>query len=222
MQTPSTLIKMPNRNPPSFAFPLLLALVLLAVSVWSGIAPAERAVWWAEIVPIFAVFAALVLTYPFFRFSNTAYFLMSLWLLMHTIGAHYTFANVPFEWGNRLLTPLLGEGRNHYDRLAHYIIGLYSFPMAEWLLRRRLCGLKLALFFALFFIMSVAATYEIIEWLYAVLEGGNAGIEFLGSQGDIWDAQKDMLADTLGALTGILIFLFVRPDRRHAATLYFP
>ena len=222
MQTPSTLIKMPNRNPPSFAFPLLLALVLLAVSVWSGIAPAERAVWWAEIVPIFAVFAALVLTYPFFRFSNTAYFLMSLWLLMHTIGAHYTFANVPFEWGNRLLTPLLGEGRNHYDRLAHYIIGLYSFPMAEWLLRRRLCGLKLALFFALFFIMSVAATYEIIEWLYAVLEGGNAGIEFLGSQGDIWDAQKDMLADTLGALTGILIFLFVRPDRRHAATLHFP
>ena len=221
MQTPSTLIKMPNHKPPSSAFPLLLALVLLAVSVWSGIAPAERAVWWAEIVPIFAVFAALVLTYPFFRFSNTAYFLMSLWLLMHTIGAHYTFANVPFEWGNRLLAPLLGEGRNHYDRLAHYIIGLYSFPMAEWLLRRRLCGLKLALFFALFFIMSVAAAYEIIEWLYAVLEGGNAGIEFLGSQGDIWDAQKDMLADTLGALTGILIFLFARPDRRYAAAHHF-
>lgn len=171
---------MPTHTQPASAiFPILLASVLAAVAVWSGIGPADRAVWWAEIIPIFAVFAALVLTYPLFRFSNAAYLLMSLWLLMHTVGAHYTFANVPFDWGNRLLAPLLGEGRNHYDRLAHYIIGFYSFPMAEWLLRRRLCGLKLALFFALFFIMSVAASYEIIEWLYAVIEGGNAGIEFL-------------------------------------------
>ena len=61
--------------------------------------------------------------------------------------------------------------------------------------------------------MSVAASYEIIEWLYAVIEGGNAGVEFLGSQGDIWDAQKDMLADTMGALTALVIFLFVRPDK---------
>ena len=206
---------MPTHTQPASAiFPILLASVLAAVAVWSGIGPADRAVWWAEIIPIFAVFAALVLTYPLFRFSNAAYLLMSLWLLMHTVGAHYTFANVPFDWGNRLLAPLLGEGRNHYDRLAHYIIGFYSFPMAEWLLRRRLCGLKLALFFALFFIMSVAASYEIIEWLYAVIEGGNAGIEFLGSQGDIWDAQKDMLADTLGAITALLLFVFIRPDKR--------
>lgn len=203
----------PQRTTPSHTFPAALALLFVAVAIWSGIGPADRAVWWAEVTPVFMVFAALVLTYPLFRFSNTAYLLMSLWLLMHTVGAHYTFANVPFEWGNRLLTPLLGPDRNHYDRLAHYIIGFYSFPMAEWLLRRRLCGLKLALCFSLFFIMSVAAAYEIIEWLYAVIEGGNAGIEFLGSQGDIWDAQKDMLADTLGALTALVIFLFVRPDK---------
>lgn len=203
----------PQRTTPSRTFPAALAMLFVAVAVWSGISPADRAVWWAEVIPVFIVFAALVLTYSLFRFSNTAYLLMSLWLLMHTVGAHYTFANVPFEWGNRLLTPLLGPDRNHYDRLAHYIIGFYSFPMAEWLLRRRLCGLKLALFFSLFFIMSVAAAYEIIEWLYAVIEGGNAGIEFLGSQGDIWDAQKDMLADTLGALTALVIFLLVRPDK---------
>ena len=207
-----------HNTTPSPAFPLALALLLVAVMAWSGIHPADRAVWWAEIIPIFLVFGALVLSYPLFRFSNPAYALMSLWLLMHTVGAHYTFANVPFDWGNRLLTPLLGEGRNHYDRLAHYIIGFYSFPMAEWLLRRRLCGLKLALFFALFFIMSVAASYEIIEWLYAVVEGGNAGIEFLGSQGDVWDAQKDMLADTLGAITALILFVLIRPDRRYTDT----
>lgn len=196
----------------SILFPLFLALATAAVIVWSGIAPASRAVWWAEILPVMAVWAGLAFTAPKFRFSNTAYLLMSLWMLMHAVGAHYTFADVPFDWANRLLSPLLGEGRNHFDRVGHFIIGFYAFPMAEWLLRRRLCGLPLALFFSLFFIMSVAAAYEIIEWQYAVIEGGNAGTEFLGSQGDIWDAQKDMLADTLGAATSLLLYLFVRPD----------
>ena len=72
----------------------------------------------------------------------------------------------------------------------------------------------IALFFGLFFIMSVAAAYEMIEWQYAVIEGGDAGVEFLGSQGDVWDAQKDMLADTLGAATSLLLFLMIRPDKR--------
>lgn len=198
----------------SHTVPAAIAALIVAVAVWSGIAPFDRAVWWAEVIPIFAVFAALVITYPRFRFSNLAYFLMSLWLLMHLVGAHYTFANVPFEWGNRLLTPILGEDRNHYDRLAHYIIGFYSYPMMEWLLRRKLCGTRLAFFFSLFFIMSVAGAYEIIEWQYAVIEGGDAGIEFLGSQGDIWDAQKDILADTLGALTALAVYFVVRPDRK--------
>ena len=68
-------------------------------------------------------------------------------------------------------------------------------------------------FFSLFFIMSVAAAYEIIEWQYAVIDSRNAGIEFLGSQGDIWDAQKDMLADTLGALTALPRILTIRGCR---------
>ena len=195
-------------------FPLLIASIVAAIALWSGIAPVDRAVWYAEVLPIFAVFAALILTYPLFKFSHLAYVLMSGWMILHLIGAHYTFANVPFDWGNRLLEPLLGEGRNHFDRLAHYIIGFYSFPMAEWLLRKGKATFGTALFFALFFIMSVAASYEIIEWQYAVIEGGNAGVEFLGSQGDIWDAQKDMLADTLGAITALIIFVIARPDKR--------
>ena len=196
------------------AIPLLLAFMIAALMVWSGIAPADRAVWYAEIIPVASVFFLLLATAHLFRFSHTAYVLMSFWLIMHTVGAHYTFADVPFDWGNRLLAPLLGEGRNHYDRLAHYIIGFYAYPMAEWLLRRKLAGVRIAWFFALFFIMSVAASYEIIEWQYAVIDGGNAGLEVLGSQGDIWDAQKDMAADTLGALTSLAVFLFVRPDKR--------
>lgn len=203
---------------PSPIFPLFLAILISAIALWSGLNPADRTVWYAEVAPIFLVFGLLVASYSRFQFSHLAYLLMSFWLIMHLIGAKYTFANVPFDWANRLLSPFLGEERNHFDRVAHYIIGFYSFPMAEWLLRTRKCGLGVAFFFSLFFIMSVAASYEIIEWQYAVIEGGNAGIEFLGSQGDIWDAQKDMLADTLGALTALLIYLIARPDRRFNQT----
>ncbi len=197
----------------SHIVPLFLAILITSISIWSGLAPTDRAVWYAEVTPIFIIFGLLIVTYTKFQFSALAYFLMSLWMIMHLIGAKYTFANVPFDWANQYLT-FLGEDRNHFDRVAHYIIGFYSFPMAEWLLRKRKCGLGVAFFFSLFFIMSVAAAYEIIEWQYAVIEGGNAGIEFLGSQGDIWDAQKDMFADTLGALTALFIYLIARPDLR--------
>lgn len=196
------------------AVPLILATIFVAMSLWAGISPNDRAVWYAESLPLFIVFFALVFTYKKFKFSNTAYILMSVWLLLHTIGAKYTFAAVPFEWGNEFLTPIFGEERNHFDRLAHFSIGFYAFAMSEWLLRKHKCTFGTALWFGLFFMMSVAGAYEIIEWLYAVIKGGNAGIEFLGSQGDIWDAQKDMLCDTLGAIFSLILFVFIRHDKR--------
>jgi len=196
------------------AVPLILAIIFIAMSLWAGISPNDRAVWYAETTPLFIVFLALVFTYKKFKFSNTAYILMSVWLLLHTIGAKYTFAAVPFEWGNEFLTPIFGDGRNHFDRLAHFSIGFYAFAMSEWLLRKHKCTFGTALWFGLFFMMSVAGAYEIIEWLYAVIKGGNAGIEFLGSQGDIWDAQKDMLCDTLGAIFSLILFVFIRPDKQ--------
>ncbi len=190
-------------------YPHLLAAVFTAFFIVLAIDPVSRDVWIAEVIPVILIFLFLVATYRTFCFSFTAYTLMAIWLFWHTIGGHYTFANVPFEW----LQSLPGSnGRNHFDRVGHFVVGFYAFAMAEWLMRNRLCSLKLAMSFSLFFIMSVAAGYEIIEWWYAVLEGGDAGIEFLGSQGDIWDAQKDMLADTLGAVTSLILFWLVRPD----------
>lgn len=190
-------------------YPFLLAFLLIVLSIWSGWAPVSREVWIAEVIPVFAVFCILVFTYNSFRFSHIAYTLMSLWLYLHTIGAHYTFANVPFDFFN----DLIGSERNQFDRVAHYIIGFYAYPMAEFLIRKKYCSKIMAVIFSLFFIMGIAGGYEIIEWLFAVIEGGDAGIEFLGAQGDIWDAQKDMLADTLGAITSLLLFLLV--NRNH-------
>jgi len=191
-------------------FPHVLAVTYLVFTIVMGIKPVSREVWVAELIPVIAVYLALVFTYKKFRFSNLAYALMFFWIFWHTIGGHYTFANVPFGW----LTDLLGAERNHFDRIGHFSVGFYAYAMSEWLLKKGYCKFKPAMFFGLFFIMSVAAGYEIIEWLYAVNEGGDAGIEFLGSQGDVWDAQKDMLADTLGAIFSIILFSFVRPDKK--------
>lgn len=190
--------------------PHLLAIALSALIVWSGIAPFARDVWIAEIIPILAVFGGLVWLYPRFRFSNTAYLLMGVWLFWHTVGAHYTFANVPFDWFN----DLIGSERNQFDRIGHFSVGFYAYAMAEWLLRKNHCKPTLAMLFSLFLIMAIAAAYEIIEYWFAVYYGGDAGIEFLGSQGDEWDAQKDMLADTLGAIASLILYAFIRPDRR--------
>lgn len=86
-----------NMNRPSPIFPIFLATIICALIVWSGINPHDRAVWYAEIIPVASVFFLLVATYRIFRFSNLAYLFMSFWLIMHSIGAYYTFADVPLN-----------------------------------------------------------------------------------------------------------------------------
>lgn len=190
-------------------YPHILAMIFFIFFMLLSINPFDRAVWIVEVLPVAVVFLLLVVTYSRFQFSNLSYTLMAFWLFWHTVGGHYTFANVPFDY----VTNLFNFERNHFDRVGHFVIGFYAYPTVELLVRKKIAGIVLSSFFGLFFIMSIAAGYEIVEWAYAVIEGGSAGIEFLGSQGDVWDAQKDMLADTLGAITSLFLFWFVRPDR---------
>lgn len=204
---------MHNFRTHSATFPQLLGGLFILFFIWMGIAPVSRDVWLAEAIPVILVFTGLAAGFRSFRFSSTAYTLMAVWLFWHTVGGHYTFAHVPFGW----VTERFGFQRNNFDRIGHFSVGFYAYAMAEWLLRKRHCGPILATIFSVLLIMSVAAGYEIIEWWYAVADGGDAGIEFLGSQGDIWDAQKDMLADTLGAITAMMLFWIVRPHMRRQA-----
>lgn len=185
-------------------FPVLLAAAYLVFSAALGIAPFDRAVWWAENIPLFLIAGTLSWMYVRGeRFSNAAYIMMSVLLFMHTVGGHFTFERVPFDF----VTKTFGFERNHYDRIAHFSVGFYAFAIAEILERRALVTRRwVAITYAIFAIGTIAALYEIIEWIYAALEGGDAGAAFLGSQGDIWDAQKDMLADTLGALFASVIY----------------
>lgn len=190
-------------------YPQIIAVLFFMFFILMGISPLERAVWIIEVIPIVIVYLFLLSTYQKFKFTNTSYTLMLMWMVWHTIGGHYTFANVPFDF----ITNLFNFQRNHFDRIGHLVVGFYAYPMAEFLTRKKYANVIVASFFGLFFIMSIAAGYEIVEWGYAVIDGGNTGIEFLGSQGDIWDAQKDMLADTIGALISLALFLYIRPDK---------
>jgi len=191
-------------------YPYILALSFLIFFILLGINPIDRSVWIVEVIPIVIVYLFLIFTYQKFKFTNISYTLLSMWMVWHTIGGHYTFANVPFDF----VTDLFNFQRNNFDRVGHMIIGFYAYPMAEFLTRKKYTNIIVASFFGLFFIMSIAAGYEIVEWAYAVIDGGDTGLEFLGSQGDIWDAQKDMLADTVGALISLALFLYIRPDKK--------
>jgi putative membrane protein len=190
-------------------FPSILLLIYLGLFILLAIAPFDRAVWWAENIPIILIVIALVVISRFYKFSNTSYFLMFFLIILHTIGGYFTFERVPFDY----ITNLFGFERNHYDRMAHFTVGFYAYPIAEILLAKKLVRSKAVLYlFAIFSIVTIAGIYEIIEWLYAISAEEAAGTAMLGSQGDIWDAQKDMLADTLGALVVMLIFQVVNRD----------
>lgn len=184
-------------------FPCWLLVIYLVLFVVCAFNPHDRSVWWAENIPVMAVVAFLVISFRWWKFSNLSYFFMSLRIFLHTIGGHYSFELVPFGFINNLF----GWERNMYDRIGHFIIGLYAFPIVEYLRRSKSIQKKwLVLTFGVTSILAIAGAYEIFEWWYAISADPAAGIAVLGSQGDIWDAQKDMLMDTLGAMSAVCLF----------------
>ncbi len=188
----------------SLAYALLTGYLLLFAVC--AIEPYDRAVWWAENLPILLLVGLVIWTYRYHSFSTMSLLFMSFLVVLHTIGGHYTFERVPFDF----ITEQFDFQRNHYDRMAHFSVGFYAYPIAEILLKKRLVrAVPVLVLFPLFAIISVAGVYEIFEWLYAILGDAEAGIAVLGSQGDIWDAQKDILADSLGAIFALIVFFFV-------------
>jgi len=182
----------------------LLGLYLVIFAI-CAISPYSRSVWLAENLPIMLLVSGIILVSRKHQFSSFSLILMTILPILHTIGGYYTFERVPFG----VITDLFDFERNHYDRIAHFSVGFYAFPIAEYLLSKRYCTSRmLACLFGVFAIFTVASLYEILEWQYAILADPDSGIAVLGSQGDIWDAQKDMLADGLGAIAASITFYF--------------
>ncbi len=200
-------------------FPVILFALYMIEFAVLAIHPHNRAVWLSE--NIFSVTAAAVLAVLYakgFRFSNLAYFLAWSWIVLHTVGGHYTFERVPFDW----ITDFFGFRRNHFDRVCHFLVGTFAFIVLEMIERSRLIRNRGFMVFAVIMgVFGFSAIFEIIEWLYAEFSDPTAGAAFLGSQGDVWDAQKDMLADGLGAIFASIIYLIVN-RKKHPIPIEFP
>jgi putative membrane protein len=181
--------------------PLALAAFVVVALVVSGLHPYDRGTWFAEVAPVFLAAPILVYTYPRFRLTNLLYVLIAIHALVLIVGGAYTYARVPFGFTIR---DWFGFERNPYDRIGHFVQGFVPVLIArEVLLRNRfLSNRAMTAFLCVCVAMTVSALYELIEWLSAVVAGGGA-VEFLGTQGDPWDAQGDMLMALIGALAGL-------------------
>lgn len=179
---------------------LLLGLLLFYGLFWTwlAIAPMDRRDWLLENLLSLTLVAVLALTYRRFQFSTTSYCLIGLFLTLHTIGAHYTYAEVPFGFW---LKDLFSLSRNPFDRIAHFSYGfLLVYPLRELLIR--LAGVRglWSSYLSVSGILAQSGFFEVAEAVVASSVSPELGSTYLGTQGDEWDAQKDMAAAMAGAL----------------------
>jgi putative membrane protein len=192
-------------------YPRILFALLVVFSMVLGIAPHDRSDWLLENALLFAGVAVLVATHRSLPLSRVSYTLIFVFLCLHALGAHYTYSLVPYDkWLERLsghtIAGLTGWERNYYDRLVHFSYGLLlAYPAREVFLRVANVRGFWGYYLPLDVVMATSMLYELIEWGAAEAFGGELGVAYLGTQGDIWDAQKDMLAATVGAVVAMLI-----------------
>ena len=181
---------------------LSLVLVFVAVWIWAAIRPLHRGDWLLENLLVFFFVPLILASGRYFRLSEASYTLIALFTCLHVVGSHYTYAEVPFGF---TLQHWVGADRNMYDRLVHFCFGLLlAYPVREVFLRvARVKGFW-GFYLPLDVTLSLSALYEIMEWRVAEHVDPKAGLAFLGTQGDIWDTQKDMLAAATGALLAML------------------
>jgi putative membrane protein len=181
----------------------LLLLVFAAVWVWAAIGPKFPHDWLLENYLVFLFVPVILLVSRYFRLSNLSYTLITVFMLLHVVGSHYTYAEVPFGYD---LQRWFGSSRNMYDRLVHFCFGLLmAYPMREMFYRVAKTRGVWGYWLPVELVLAFSALYEIMEWLVAGQVDASAGLAFLGAQGDIWDTQKDMLLAGLGAITAMTL-----------------
>lgn len=183
---------------------LWLTLVFWAAVAWSAVRPYQWTDYLLEIATPVGGFVLLAATRRLFPWTRLSYLLFLAEGLILVVGAHYTHEHVPlFDW----IKDTFDLSRNHYDRFAHFCVGLFLvIPAREILTRGPLLRGSWRWALSVVSILALAGFYEITEWWIAVLASPETGAAYLGSQGDPWDAQKDMLLDTLGAIVGLTAF----------------
>lgn len=182
---------------------LAIFLVVFVALAW---APVYREDWLLENVLVFVLVPFFIISFRRLPLSRISYVSLLLFLVLHEIGAHYTYAEVPYDAAfeavfGRGLNGMIGWERNHYDRLVHFLYGaLITYPTREIFLRVANARGFWAYLFPLLVVMSSSLLFELIEWGAALVFGGDLGMAYLGTQGDVWDSHKDSALATLGSL----------------------
>lgn len=170
--------------------------------MWSGINPKDQFTWFLEVLPALIAIIVLAMTYNSFRLSNLAYSLILIHCIILMVGGHYTYADVPlFEY----IKDITNSSRNNYDKLGHLAQGFVpAIITREIILRKNIInGQHWQTFFIVCFCLGFSAFYELIEWWIA-LASGQGAVEFLGTQGYIWDTQSDMGFALLGSILALI------------------
>jgi putative membrane protein len=195
----------------------LKLLVACYVLIWGvmAISPVSRVDWLIQNATPSVFLVALITSYKRLRFSTLSYLLITLFMILHVIGSHYTYAQVPLgDW----MKGAFGLNRNGFDRVVHFCFGLLmTYPLCEILLRVLKVNRTLALTLSVSAVLGFSAVWEILEsWLAQVVSPGT-GLNYLGAQGDVWDAQNDMAAALYGSLMSVILAIvgqyFWRRDR---------
>lgn len=190
----------------------ILIVLFAIVWIWAAISPVDRGAWTMENTLVIVCVPLFLVAGRYFRLSDISYGLLTLFTVLHVVGSHYTYAEVPFGF---TLQRWLGADRNMYDRLVHFSFGLLlAIPIRECFVV--LADLKGFWSYYLPFdlTLSFSAVYEILEWAAVQVAQPGAGLAFLGTQGDEWDTQKDMAMAGLGALIAMIFAaIFLRSYR---------
>ena len=177
--------------------------IFLAVLVWSVIAPVDYMTWLLEVFPALAGIMVLAWTWQRFPLTPLVYWFILVHSIILMVGGHYTYAQVPlFDW----IEQVFNQSRNNYDKLGHLAQGWVPALIArEILIRRRIVnGVWWTNFIVVCICLAISATYELVEWLVAVLSK-QAAESFLGTQGYLWDTQSDMAWALLGSIASIAV-----------------
>ena len=198
MTGPETSHRRPRRTVVAAA-----AATYLAIWIVAAIAPVDRFDWLLENLLVFALLAGLLASYRRFPLSNASYLCILAFLTMHAVGAHYTYSRVP---PGVIASELLGFTRNHYDRVVHFAFGLlFAYPVREVLQRTsNLRGLRLG-FVTVAMLLAFSSGYELVEWWVALVVDPHAAYAYLGTQGDVFDSQKDESLALSGALVSVAL-----------------
>ncbi len=194
-------------SPSHRRFTIRLAVVYTIVWALLAIDPSYRLDWALENIVVAVAGLILIISWKWFAFSRLSYVLMALFLMLHAIGAHYTYSEVPYDsFFNRItgrsLNSILGWDRNHFDRVIHFLYGLLlTLPFREALLHfAKVSWAFWSYLLPVSFILSTSLIYELLEWAAVIVLGDGAGMAWLGAQGDIWDAHWDSFFAMIGAI----------------------